>query len=269
MKKSFTFFALSLISLVLFSCSSFQNSATKTSISLSLPQKTIRAITSEEDGNWTLKINLSGDLNQERIYQIQENSLQEFQTFTFEDLEIGQNLKVTAEIYLDDVRKYKSQQEYSLTLEKEENVLDVILVRDIVNSNISIKTNVEIIASFVVDDETRTYSNLQSEIIQIPYSVEKLSFTFDDSQFPKVSCKLNGKDIVVSDFSNIANLPGYSISFVPKETDNVLISSSSELSEENVNVVSFSLTSSSLQEIYTEFKFYLIDDSENSSDSEN
>lgn len=259
MKKSFTFFALSLISLVLFSCSSFQNSATKTSISLSLPQKTIRAITSEEDGDWTLKINLSGDLNQERIYQIQENSLQEVQTFIFEDLEIGQNLKVTAGIYLDDVRKYKSQQEYSLTLEKEENLLDVVLVRDIVNSNISIKTNVEITASFVVDGETQTYSNLQSEIISIPYSVEKITFTFDASDFIKIVCKLNNEEL---------NVSGNSISIVPKETDNVLISSGSELSEENVNVISFSLTSSSLQEIYTEFKFYLIDDSETSA-SEN
>lgn len=259
MKKSFTFFALSLISLVLFSCSSFQNSATKTSISLSLPQKTIRAITSEEDGDWTLKINLSGDLNQERIYQIQENSLQEVQTFIFEDLEIGQNLKVTAGIYLDDVRKYKSQQEYSLTLEKEENVLDVVLVRDIVNSNISIKTNVEITASFVVDGETQTYSNLQSEISSIPYSVEKITFTFDASDFVKIVCKLNNEEL---------NVSGNSISIVPKETDKVLISSGSELSEENVNVISFSLTSSSLQEIYTEFKFYLIDDSETSA-SEN
>lgn len=259
MKKSFTFFALSLISLVLFSCSSFQNSATKTSISLSLPQKTIRAITSEEDGDWTLKINLSGDLNQERIYQIQENSLQEVQTFIFEDLEIGQNLKVTAGIYLDDVRKYKSQQEYSLTLEKEENVLDVVLVRDIVNSNISIKTNVEITASFVVDGETQTYSNLQSEISSIPYSVEKITFTFDASDFIKIVCKLNNEEL---------NVSGNSISIVPKETDKVLISSGSELSEENVNVISFSLTSSSLQEIYTEFKFYLIDDSETSA-SEN
>lgn len=263
MKKSFTFFALSLISLVLFSCSSFQNSATKTSISLSLPQKTIRAITSEEDGDWTLKINLSGDLNQERIYQIQENSLQEVQTFIFEDLEIGQNLKVTAEIYLDDVRKYKSQQEYSLTLEKEENVLDVVLVRDIVNSNISIKTNVEITASFVVDGETQTYSNLQSEIISIPYSVEKITFTFDASDdasdFVKIVCKLNNEEL---------NVSGNSISIVPKETDNVLISFGSELSEENVNVISFSLTSSTLQENYTEFKFYLIDDSETSA-SEN
>lgn len=270
MKKSFTFFALSLISLVLFSCSSFQNSVTKTSISLSLPQKTIRAITSEEDGDWTLKINLTGDLNQERIYQIQENSLQEFQAFIFEDLEIGQNLKVTAGIYLDDVRKYKSQQEYSLTLEKEENVLDVILVRDIVNSNISIKTNVEIIASFVVNGETQTYSNLQSEIIQIPYSVEKLSFTFDDSQFQKGGWKLNGTDLSVGDFSNIANLPGFSISFVPKETDNVIISSNSELSEENVNVLSLSFTSSTGQQYYSEFKFYLIDtSSENSSNITN
>lgn len=259
MKKSFTFFALSLISLVLFSCSSFQNSATKTSISLSLPQKTIRAITSEEDGDWTLKINLSGDLNQERIYQIQENSLQEVQTFIFEDLEIGQNLKVTAGIYLDDVRKYKSQQEYSLTLEKEENVLDVVLVRDIVNSNISIKTNVEITASFEVDGETQTYSNLQSEIVPIPYSVEKITFTFDASDFITIVCKLNNEKL---------NVSGNSISIVPKETDNVLISSGSELSEENVNVLSFSLTSSTLQENYTEFKFYLIDDSETSA-SEN
>lgn len=254
MKKSFIIFVLSLISLVLFSCSSFQNSS-KTSISISLPQKTIRAITSEDSGNWTLKINLSGDLNQEKIYQIQENSLQEAQTFIFEDLEIGQNLKVDAGIYLDDFRKYKTKQEYSLTLEKEENVLDIVLVRDIVDSNLSINDNVEITASFVVAGETKSYSNLESEIVSIPYSVEKISFTFDDSQFLKLTSKLNGKEL------DIKSSP---ISFVPKENDNVLLSSDDS---KLVNVLSLSLTSSTLQEFYAEFKFYLIDDSETSSEN--
>lgn len=264
MKKSFIFLTLSLISFVFFSCSSFQNSSS-TAISLSLPSKTVRAITNGESG-WTLKINLSGDYVNEKEYEyvIKGDSLGETQKFVIDNLTVGQNLTVDVNIYLDDVRKYKSQQEYSLTLEKEENVLDVILVRDIVNSNISIKTNVEIIASFVVNGETQIYSNLKSEIIQIPYSVEKLSFTYDDSQFEKGGWKLNGKDLVVGEFSNIANLSGFSISFVPKETDNVYIGS------ENLNVLSLSFTSFTGQKCYSEFKFYLIDDSsENSSNITN
>lgn len=260
MKKSFIFLTLSLISFVFFSCSSFQNSSS-TAISLSLPSKTVRAITNGESG-WTLKISLSGDYVNEKEYEyvIKEDSLGETQKFVIDNLTVGQNLTVDVNIYLDDVRKYKTEKAYSLTLKEKENVLDVKLIRDNVNANLSIKTDIEIKVSYSVNNETTTYSNLEKEIIQIPYSVEKLSFTVDNSQFIKGGWKLNGKDLVISDFS---------ISFVPKETDNVIISSSSELSEENVNVLSLSFTSSTDQQYYSEFKFYLIDDSENSSNITN
>lgn len=254
MKKSFIFLTLSLISFVFFSCSSFQNSSS-TAISLSLPSKTVRAITNGESG-WTLKINLSGDYVNEKEYEyvIKEDSLGETQKFVIDNLTVGQNLTVDVNIYLDDVRKYKTEKAYSLTLKEKENVLDVKLIRDNVNANLSIKTDIEIKVSYSVKDETTTYSNLENEIIQIPYSVEKLSFTYDDSQFQKGGWKLNGKDLV-GDFS---------ISFVPKETDNVYIGF------ENVNVLSLSFTSSTGQKCYSEFKFYLIDDSsENSSNITN
>lgn len=264
MKKSFIFLTLSLISFVFFSCSSFQNSSS-TAISLSLPSKTVRAITNGESG-WTLKINLSGDYVNEKEYEyvIKDDSLGETQKFVIDNLTVGQNLTVDVNIYLDDVRKYKTEKAYSLTLKEKENVLDVKLIRDNVNANLSIKTDIEIKVSYSVKDEPTIYSNLESEIIKIPYSVEKLSFTYDDSPFIEDGWKLNGKDLSVGDFSNNANLPGFSISFVPKETDNVYIGS------ENVNVLSLSFTSSTGQQYYSEFKFYLIDDSsENSSNMTN
>lgn len=131
MKKSFIFLALSLISFAFFSCSSFQNSSSSsTAILFSLPSKAVREITKEGSGGWSLEIRLSGDYNYVNEYTIKEDSLSETQKFVIDNLRVGQNLTVDVNIYLDKVRKYKTEKAYSLTLAENENVLDVKLIRD-------------------------------------------------------------------------------------------------------------------------------------------
>ena len=126
-KRIFSCIAATLFCALLFSCAASETS----SVSFSVPADFARSIKESSAGDWTLDVELSGDLNLLKPFSITEpkNGSAEPAVFTIEDLKSGSRLEVNAKILNGNLVKYKNIQPYYVELEPGANSLDVELER--------------------------------------------------------------------------------------------------------------------------------------------
>lgn len=126
-KRIFSCIAATLFCALLFSCAASETS----SVSFSVPADFARSIRKGGAGEWTLDVELSGDLNLSRQFEITEpkNDSAKPAVFTIEDLKSGSKLEVNAKILNGKLAKYKNIQPYYVELEPGANSLDVELER--------------------------------------------------------------------------------------------------------------------------------------------
>lgn len=126
-KRIFSCIAATLFCALLFSCAASETS----SVSFSVPADFARSIKESSAGDWTLDVELSGDLNLLKQFSITEpkNGSAEPAVFVIEDLKSGSRLEVNAKILNGKLAKYKNIQPYYVELEPEANSLDVELER--------------------------------------------------------------------------------------------------------------------------------------------
>lgn len=126
-KRIFSCIAATLFCALLFSCAASETS----SVSFSVPADFARSIKESSAGDWTLDVELSGDLNLSRQFSITEpkNGSAEPAVFTIEDLKSGSKFEVNAKILNGKLAKYKNIQPYYVELEPGANSLDVELER--------------------------------------------------------------------------------------------------------------------------------------------
>lgn len=126
-KRIFSCIAATLFCALLFSCAASETS----SVSFSVPADFARSIKESSAGDWTLDVELSGDLNLLKPFSITEpkNGSAEPAVFTIEDLKSGSRLEVNVKILNGKLAKYKNIQPYYVELEPGANSLDVELER--------------------------------------------------------------------------------------------------------------------------------------------
>lgn len=160
-----------------FSCSNQIEQSS--SVIFSLPENAARAITAEADGSWSLKITLSGGCEMEKIFEIQEDSIEKDLSFSFDDLPVGETVTVDVNIYCGNVWYYKTAKNKTLTLENGENTVDIVLVRNVSDGTITAESfaeKVSISAKYSSDAST-VYSNLFISTSAIPYNNDTLTFS--------------------------------------------------------------------------------------------
>lgn len=126
-KRIFSCIAATLFCALFFSCAASETS----SVSFSVPADFARSIKESSAGDWTLDVELSGDLNLLKPFSITEpkNGSAEPAVFTIEDLKSGSRLEVNVKILNGKLAKYKNIQPYYVELEPGANSLDVELER--------------------------------------------------------------------------------------------------------------------------------------------
>lgn len=198
-KRIFSCIAATLFCALLFSCAASETS----SVSFSVPADFARSIRKGGAGEWTLVVELSGDLNLSRPFEITEpkNGSSEPAVFTIEDLKSGSKLEVNAKILNGKLAKYKNIQPYYVELEPGANSLDVELERikkDAEIAGIEAK-NFSICAKKGSDEYKYSDGNVpeltyENEVIEFSLLCEK-EFDFDSYSY-SYSWYMNGEEIV-------------------------------------------------------------------------
>lgn len=192
-KRIFSCIAATLFCALLFSCAASETS----SVSFSVPADFARSIKESSAGDWTLDVELSGDLNLLKPFSITEpkNGSAEPAVFVIEDLKSGSKLEVNAKILNGNLVKYKNIQPYSVELETGDNFLKVELEK--------IRTNAEIagieakyfsicVKNGSVSDGNVPELTYENKIIEFSLLCEK-EFDFDSYSY---SWYMNGKEVV-------------------------------------------------------------------------
>lgn len=193
-KRIFSCIAATLFCALLFSCAASETS----SVSFSVPADFARSIREISAGDWTLAVELSGDLNLLKPFSITEpkNGSAEPAVFVIEDLKSGSRLEVNVKILNGKLAKYKNIQPYYVELEPGANSLDVELERIKKDAEIAgIEAKEFSICAKKGSDEYKysdgklTYEN---EVIEFSLLCEK-EFDFDSYSY---SWYMNGEEIV-------------------------------------------------------------------------
>ena len=192
-KRIFSCIAATLFCALLFSCAASETS----SVSFSVPADFARSIKESSAGDWTLDVELSGDLNLLKPFSITEpkNGSAEPAVSVIEDLKSGSKLEVNAKILNGNLVKYKNIQPYSVELETGDNFLKVELEK--------IRTNAEIagieakyfsicVKNGSVSDGNVPELTYENKIIEFSLLCEK-EFDFDSYSY---SWYMNGKEVV-------------------------------------------------------------------------
>lgn len=192
-KRIFSCIAATLFCALLFSCAASETS----SVSFSVPADFARSIRKGGAGEWTLEVELSGDLNLSRHFEITEpkNGSAEPAVFTIEDLKSGSKLEVNAKILNGKLAKYKNIQSYYVELEPGANSLDVELERikkDAEIAGIEAKYFSICVKNGSVSDGNVPELTYKNEIIEFSLLCEK-EFDFGSYSY---SWYMNGKEIV-------------------------------------------------------------------------
>lgn len=192
-KRIFSCIAATLFCALLFSCAASETS----SVSFSVPADFARSIKESSAGDWTLDVELSGDLNLLKPFSITEpkNGSAEPAVFTIEDLKSGSRLEVNAKILNGKLAKYKNIQPYYVELEPGANSLDVELERikkDAEIAGIEAKNFSICVKNGSVSDGDVPELTYENKIIEFSLLCEK-EFDFDSYSY---SWYMNGEEIV-------------------------------------------------------------------------
>ena len=192
-KRIFSCIAATLFCALLFSCAASETS----SVSFSVPADFARSIKESSAGDWTLDVELSGDLNLLKPFSITEpkNGSAEPAVFTIEDLKSGSRLEVNVKILNGNLVKYKNIQPYSVELETGDNFLDVELERikkDAEIAGIEAKNFSICVKNGPVSDGNVPELTYENKIIEFSLLCEK-EFDFDSYSY---SWYMNGEEIV-------------------------------------------------------------------------
>lgn len=192
-KRIFSYIAATLFCALLFSCAASETS----SVSFSVPADFARSIREISAGDWTLDVELSGDLNLSRQFEITEpkNGSAEPAVFTIEDLKSGSRLEVNVKILNGKLAKYKNIQPYYVELEPGANSLDVELERikkDAEIAGIEAKNFSICVKNGSVSDGNVPELTYENKIVEFSLLCEK-EFDFDSYSY---SWYMNGEEIV-------------------------------------------------------------------------
>lgn len=192
-KRIFSCIAATLFCVLLFSCAASETS----SVSFSVPADFARSIRKGGAGEWTLDVELSGDLNLSRQFEITEpkNGSAEPAVFVIEDLKSGSKLEVNAKILNGKLAKYKNIQPYYVELEPGANSLDVELERikkDAEIAGIEAKNFSICVKNGSVSDGDVPKLTYENKIVEFSLLCEK-EFDFDSYSY---SWYMNGEEIV-------------------------------------------------------------------------
>lgn len=192
-KRIFSCIAATLFCALLFSCAASETS----SVSFSVPADFARSIKESSAGDWTLDVELSGDLNLLKPFSITEpkNGSAEPAVFTIEDLKSGSRLEVNVKILNGKLAKYKNIQPYYVELEPGANSLDVELERikkDAEIAGIEAKYFSICVKNGSVSDGNVPELTYENKIIEFSLLCEK-EFDFDSYSY---SWYMNGEEIV-------------------------------------------------------------------------
>lgn len=192
-KRIFSCIAATLFCALLFSCAASETS----SVSFSVPADFARSIKESSAGDWTLDVELSGDLNLLKPFSITEpkNGSAEPAVFTIEDLKSGSRLEVNAKILNGKLAKYKNIQPYYVELEPGANSLDVELERikkDAEIAGIEAKNFSICVKNGSVSDGNVPELTYENKIIEFSLLCEK---EFDFASY-SYSWYMNGEEIV-------------------------------------------------------------------------
>lgn len=192
-KRIFSCIAATLFCALLFSCAASETS----SVSFSVPADFARSIKESSAGDWTLEVELSGDLNLSRPFEITEpkNGSAEPAVFTIEDLKSGSRLEVNVKILNGKLAKYKNIQPYYVELEPGANSLDVELERikkDAEIAGIEAKNFSICVKNGSVSDGNVPELTYENKIVEFSLLCEK-EFDFDSYSY---SWYMNGEEIV-------------------------------------------------------------------------
>lgn len=192
-KRIFSCIAATLFCALFFSCAASETS----SVSFSVPADFARSIKESSAGDWTLDVELSGDLNLLKPFSITEpkNGSAEPAVFTIEDLKSGSRLEVNAKILNGNLVKYKNIQPYSVELETGDNFLKVELEKIRTNADIAgieAKYFSICVKNGSVSDGNVPELTYENKIIEFSLLCEK-EFDFDSYSY---SWYMNGKEVV-------------------------------------------------------------------------
>ena len=192
-KRIFSCIAATLFCALLFSCAASETS----SVSFSVPADFARSIKESSAGDWTLEVELSGDLNLFKRFSITEpkNGSAESAVFTIEDLKSGSRLEVNAKILNGKLAKYKNIQPYYVELEPGANSLDVELERikkDAEIAGIEAKNFSICVKNGSVSDGNVPELTYENKIVEFSLLCEK-EFDFDSYSY---SWYMNGEEVV-------------------------------------------------------------------------
>lgn len=192
-KRIFSCIAATLFCALLFSCAASETS----SVSFSVPADFARSIKESSAGDWTLEVELSGDLNLSRPFEITEpkNGSAEPAVFTIEDLKSGSRLEVNVKILNGKLAKYKNIQPYYVELEPGANSLDVELERikkDAEIAGIEAKYFSICVKNGSVSDGNVPGLTYENKKVEFSLLCEK-EFDFDSYSY---SWYMNGEEIV-------------------------------------------------------------------------
>ena len=192
-KRIFSCIAATLFCALLFSCAASETS----SVSFSVPADFARSIKESSAGDWTLDVELSGDLNILKPFSITEpkNGSAEPAVFTIEDLKSGSRLEVNVKILNGKLAKYKNIQPYYVELEPGANSLDVELERikkDAEIAGIEAKNFSICVKNGSVSDGNVPELTYENKIIEFSLLCKK-EFDFDSYSY---SWYMNGEEIV-------------------------------------------------------------------------
>lgn len=192
-KRIFSCIAATLFCALLFSCAASETS----SVSFSVPADFSRSIRKGGAGEWTLEVELSGDLNLSRPFEITEpkNDSSEPAVFVIEDLKSGSKLEVNVKILNGKLAKYKNIQPYYVELEPGANSLDVELERikkDAEIAGIEAKNFSICVKNGSVSDGNVPELTYENKMIEFSLLCEK-EFDFNSYSY---SWYMNGEEIV-------------------------------------------------------------------------
>ena len=196
-KRIFSCIAATLFCALFFSCAASETS----SVSFSVPADFARSIKESSAGDWTLDVELSGDLNILKPFSITEpkNGSAEPAVFVIEDLKSGSRLEVNVKILNGNLVKYKNIQPYSVELETGDNFLKVELEKIRTNADIAgIETKEFSICAkkgsveYNYSDGNVPELTYENKIIEFSLLCEK-EFDFDSYSY---SWYMNGEEIV-------------------------------------------------------------------------
>lgn len=192
-KRIFSCIAATLFCALLFSCAASETS----SVSFSVPADFSRSIRKGGAGEWTLEVELSGDLNLSRPFEITEpeNDSSEPAVFVIEDLKSGSKLEVNVKILNGKLAKYKNIQPYYVELEPGANSLDVELERikkDAEIAGIEAKYFSICVKNGSVSDGNVPELTYENKIVEFSLLCEK-EFDFDSYSY---SWYMNGEEVV-------------------------------------------------------------------------